>query len=321
MKQSISNQPIISIIVPVYNVEKYLLRCLYSLLDIQFLYEIIIVIDGSKDNCFDIAKSFQDRFYDKNIILVNQSNKGVSIARNTGLSIAKGKYVTFIDPDDFIDPLNFSRLIEKTILDELDIGIGEFVLWKEHSDPELRTTEKYYLDKGVTLGISLLNVLRPNIWNNIYKKDFLDRYKIMFVPEMTSHEDDVFYLHSMMLAKRVKNYNIPFYFYLIRSDGAMSKNNNSGYRYHCRYLLAQETFKLKNLPDSQEMFDFVCERSGWLLMTSLEYMAKHNIDLFMEKEIECREMLEICQNIERIPLEQRQMMKSLLQNWNGKIFI
>ena len=96
------NNPQISIIVPVYNVEKYIRRCVESILAQTYsAFELILVDDGSSDRCGDICDEYAEK--DHRIIVIHQENHGVSAARNVGLEIAKGKYITFCDSDDEID--------------------------------------------------------------------------------------------------------------------------------------------------------------------------------------------------------------------------
>lgn len=103
------NKIFVSIIVPVYNVEKYLARCLNSLIE-QTLYEIeiICVDDGSTDNSPKILKQYADKY--PNIKIITQTNKGLSAARNTGMNHAQGKYIGFVDSDDWIDKDFYEKL-------------------------------------------------------------------------------------------------------------------------------------------------------------------------------------------------------------------
>ena len=103
---------LLSIIVPAYKVEGYIERCIRSLEDQDLSkeqYEIIITNDGSPDRCKEIVESLQDEF--PNIILINQENQGVSMARNNAMAIAKGKYILPIDPDDYVVPNSFIKII------------------------------------------------------------------------------------------------------------------------------------------------------------------------------------------------------------------
>lgn len=107
---------------PVYNVSKYLAKCLDSLLSQDLEsdeYEIIVVNDGSTDNSGDIAQQYADKY--SNITLIEQKNQGLSSARNTGIKLAKGKYIQFVDSDDYLEPNVLKTLVDKMAADNLDI--------------------------------------------------------------------------------------------------------------------------------------------------------------------------------------------------------
>ena len=113
--------PKLSIIVPIYNVENYLLRCLKSLITQEFDdFELILVDDGSADSC---ALILDDSIInDSRILVIHQKNKGVSAARNAGLFIARGKYVGFVDPDDWIEPDMYKILVNAIEIENCDIA-------------------------------------------------------------------------------------------------------------------------------------------------------------------------------------------------------
>jgi glycosyltransferase involved in cell wall biosynthesis len=116
----------VSIIIPVYNSEKYLKECIESLLAQTLPHcEFIFVNDGSQDNSQAIIESYQ--ITDSRIILINQENQGVSAARNKGLSLAKGQYVGFVDADDYLELDFYQTLYDKAILENLDIICSNFI--------------------------------------------------------------------------------------------------------------------------------------------------------------------------------------------------
>lgn len=117
--------PILSVIIPVYNVSFYLEECLSSVVhqSLQDI-EIICINDGSTDNSLEILKKWGKK--DNRIVILNQENKGVSAARNEGLKIAKGNYITFVDADDMVCPNIYSSLIPKMQIYELDAYIFAF---------------------------------------------------------------------------------------------------------------------------------------------------------------------------------------------------
>lgn len=112
----------LSIIVPIYNVERYLRKCVDSLLrqDLsQEEYEIILVDDGSPDSCGDICEEYAGRF--SHVKVVHRENGGLSAARNSGIEVARGRFVQFVDPDDYLEPNVLKALVEKMETDQLDI--------------------------------------------------------------------------------------------------------------------------------------------------------------------------------------------------------
>lgn len=117
--------PKISIIVPIYNVEKYLPKCIESILNQSFEdFELILINDGSKDNCSKICKEYAKK--DSRIIIINKENTGVSDSRNKGIEIAKGEYIGFVDSDDYINPYMYEELINSCINNNSDISIIGF---------------------------------------------------------------------------------------------------------------------------------------------------------------------------------------------------
>jgi glycosyltransferase involved in cell wall biosynthesis len=122
----------LSIIVPLYNSEKFILKCLDSLLnqDIPHSeYEIIVVNDGSPDSSYEIVSSYKEKY--SNIVLVSQENQGTSGARNTGIDIARGEFLTFVDPDDYVEKNVYCELILKMEKEKLDMLRFDFTIVDE----------------------------------------------------------------------------------------------------------------------------------------------------------------------------------------------
>lgn len=118
-------QPLISIIVPVYKVEKYLKRCVDSILTQTYQnMEIILVDDGSPDNCGAICDRYKET--DNRVVVIHKKNGGLSDARNTAIPLAKGEYISFIDSDDWISSYYVEHLYEAVAKCDADIGISWF---------------------------------------------------------------------------------------------------------------------------------------------------------------------------------------------------
>lgn len=122
----------VSIIVPVYNVEKFLEKCLDSLVN-QTLHdiEIICINDGSTDKSLEILKSFANK--DKRITVIDKQNEGPSVARNVGLEKAQGEYIGFVDSDDWVDLDFYEKLYNSAINNGADISTASIIRWRKHN--------------------------------------------------------------------------------------------------------------------------------------------------------------------------------------------
>ncbi len=215
----------VSVIVPIYNVEQYVRECVKSILN-QSLdeLEIILVNDGTKDNSIVNIQDLIDSH--DNIILVEKENSGLSAARNAGLRVATGDYISFIDSDDYIEPLFLETLYKEAYKNNLDICIGGYTdFFTDNMVPRLRNTN--LLDVPVTDGQDILynqinnNDYRMEVWTNLYKHDFLKTNKLEFV-EGILHEDEEFTPRVLLMAKRVKIISTNDYIYRHREDSIMN---------------------------------------------------------------------------------------------------
>lgn len=218
--------PLISIIVPIYNVEKYLERCLTSLLNQTYNnYEIICINDGSQDNCDKILANYQKQY--ANIRVIKQENKGLSVARNNGLKNACGEYILFIDSDDTIHPQTLETLyyfIEKNNAD-----IVSFKLKKCSQDNIVydKFTIQDIDNKVITNPIKNINQKKYKIYYNvctkIYNRKILDG--IEFIPNI--HYED--YPHTYaVLSKSPKIVAIDkeLYFYYLNNTSISHQKSN-----------------------------------------------------------------------------------------------
>lgn len=214
---------LISIIVPVYNISKYIKRCLDSLMaNVAFDYEVIMVDDGSTDDCPQII----DAYAEKNPFFksFHKTNGGLSDARNYGLTKAKGDYVWFVDGDDYIANdalLNISQAIlenQPEILCFTSTAIS-------HNKKRIIRFEHV---KDLTDGKTFLKIqykkrsMCPEIWHNVYKKAFLHDNFLTFKKGIY-HEDEEFSPRAFILAKRIVTYSFNAYFYDAREGSIMSQ--------------------------------------------------------------------------------------------------
>ncbi|KEO72578.1 glycosyltransferase family 2 protein [Anditalea andensis] len=219
----------ISLVLPVYNVEKYLARCIESCLhqDIaKDTYEIIIVDDGSTDNSNQIASEYEDTY--SNIRLIRQDNKGLSGARNTGLNHANGKYVWFIDSDDWIEHDILSDIIGKLDEKNADALIVNFYKVDQNDNITGSAIENLnYLDNHIYTGTEYFKN-RPgdflNSWRYICNTEFLRQHHLSFY-EGIVHEDNEHTPKLLYHVEKLITYNKPVYAHLIRSGSIMTTFN------------------------------------------------------------------------------------------------
>ncbi len=236
MKNTI-NAPKVSIIVPVYNVEKYLPRCLDSLRN-QTLkeIEIILVDDQSPDKCPDMCDGFAEM--DNRVKVVHKKkNGGLGFARNSGLKLATGEYVAFIDSDDYVDLTMFDKLYSTAKLHTLDTvycgynNVDNKLKVHPFSEVEQLTIFDSEEDiKGVLLDMiasgpsaSLERKYRMSVWHGIYSKKLLWDHKIKFCSEKEFiSEDIIFHIDYLTKASRIAFIPDPLYYYCF-NDTSLTK--------------------------------------------------------------------------------------------------
>lgn len=218
---------LLSIIVPVYNVEKYLCRCVDSLLDQGDFknYEIILVDDGSTDNSVNICDSYAENF--DLVKVIHKVNGGLSSARNAGIKSASGEYVMFVDSDDFIKTDILKDLIDKISCDELQVLSYNFSYIYDDGAVKINNCLSP-IQNSVVTGVEYLtqnlsaNLMLMTAWKNIYS---LSLIKDMPFREGYVHEDEEWTPRVFYSAKRVEFINEVVYGYTIRNS-SISHNNN-----------------------------------------------------------------------------------------------
>lgn len=224
-------EPLVSILVPVYNVENYVKECLDSLIN-QTLktIEIIVVNDGSTDKSRSIVEDYCS--LDSRIRLINQENRGLGAARNVLLSYAKGKYVIFIDSDDYIDLETVEVLYRRAERDQTEILIYNGKAFYDYGNEYIFEKKNYFRllnekdDGPVLSGLQIIERKR-SIMNNafkLYNRKFMISNDL-FYPEGILGEDVEFFYHSMIIAQRVSYVNYIGYFRRYRADSIMTSGS------------------------------------------------------------------------------------------------
>lgn len=212
----------LSIIVPVFNVEPYIERCLRSLLDQdipQGEYEIIVVDDGTLDNSAIIAQRIADE--NENIIVVHRENGGLSAARNTGLEYAKGKYIFFVDSDDYIERHSLGQLVDTA--DNYSAEVCSIRVYKLREDGSIYENEEqpFKMNKVYKGSYAIMHGLKiSTVWQYLFLHSFLDKYHLRFYPGVT-HEDIEFNYRMFVFANKVIFTNQFVYYYCYNGSSIM----------------------------------------------------------------------------------------------------
>lgn len=219
--------PLISIIVPTYNVEKYIRTCIESILAQTYRnVEVIIVNDGSTDQSLAVISDLICSHH--NVKVINQKNQGVSVARNTGIDVATGKYITFVDPDDKIMPGFVSSLYQIADKTGADIVRGSFRDFNGNIPKDWVPDFNVPTNCGtIVLDQLLSNNISFVVWSSIYRLDFINSNHIRFTPGIVVYEDIDFTTRAYMLAKLVATSPEPNYAYRRNRQGSVLTTNNA----------------------------------------------------------------------------------------------
>ena len=260
---------LLTIVVPVYNVEKYLDKCLKSVINaipnkIKKKTELLIINDGSLDNSEQIIKQYLEK-YKELIVYINQKNGGLGHVRNVALEKAKGKYIASIDSDDTINKKFFSTCL-KDLENDVDIVIYDWLIKTDKMTYPLPAIEKNifnYLNKYEAL---LYSSYMPSTCNKIFKKELFDELKIKYVED--KFEDLSANPFVLLKAETIKYYNKAYYEYYIRNNSIMRSSTGlsmitvlkefnkrlENYKYNCSVEL--DLFKYYTMSWRMEEFIF-----------------------------------------------------------------
>lgn len=249
----------VSIIIPVYNAEKYIVACIDSVISQSFVdWELILVDDGSTDNSGEICDNYS--FDDKRIRTIHKKNGGVSSARNVGIAESVGEWLYFIDSDDFIEPDTLRESLERTTTESLDLIVHGLVNdyiysgdsiglpYKSFEDNDLKDiiefTDKYGLLKGPTCKLFRHSIIKEN--------------KLLFDESLSYGEDTKFSFEYLTKCKSIAFVPKHFYHYCFRMNGSLSQRSYPylSWDYTAKMLLQLRLpiMKIFSMPDSYFQF-------------------------------------------------------------------
>ena len=275
----------ISVIVPVYNVEKYLPKCLESIINQSFKdIEIICVNDGSTDSCLNILKSYQKK--DKRIVILEQENQGVASSRNNGLNLAKGEYIYFVDSDDWLDENLLTKVYKNIIENDTDIVSFDCYNVYEASvvvNRRIPAFLKKYKNEVFNFN-DFKDVAYQNCtaWSKVYKKDFLLKNNLKFPDGCRFSEDAIFWFDVLAANPKISLLNECLYYYRKRQDSLTQRSVD---------LLEKQwqaaNYRVKG--DEQHkllFFDYMCRAAiyGYSAMPSLSLVIPYEKSLVKYKD-------------------------------------
>lgn len=246
------NTELISVIVPIYNVEKYINKCVDSIINQTYKnIEIILVNDGSTDNCYNICNEYEKK--DNRIKVIHQENSGLSEARNAGIKIANGEYLAFIDGDDYIleDMLEYLYgLINET---NSEISVCNFIRYwnddKKIVDYDI-TRKKIVLNKEKALKEILKNdLLKSFAWNKLYKKSLFKNVKY---PKGMKMEDVATTYKLISNSEKVVIGKVPKYYYIQRDGSILATKSTSMYIDYYKAVYERYKFIDKKYPNLEK---------------------------------------------------------------------
>ena len=286
----------LSIIIPVYNVETYIAKCLDSCLQQDIPadeYEIIVVNDGSPDNSVGIVEEYMQKR--SNIRLVNRYNGGLSAARNTGLKEAKGEYVWFVDSDDWIESNVLKGLLDKAYKNYLDVLCFNLQLAfpDGHTQPyNVAANEVGHVYRGTDFIYAV--GMPPAAWAALYKRDFLEKHSLGFY-EGILHEDQEFTPRAYCLAERIAFIDYVVYNYYQREGGIMKSKQSER---KCRDLLIVSD---SLYAFTQSHCNMLHREANWTLMNHVSFavsqsLANYNKVYFNLREYRQKPYYPLCIN-------------------------
>ncbi len=270
----------LSIIVPCYKVEKYLPRCLDSLVN-QTLkeIEIICINDGSPDNCLQILKDYQEKYKDK-IVIIDKKNEGVWRGRKDGIKKATGEFIGFVDSDDYVDKTFAEKLYNKAKKENADIAVCGFdridLDTGKTISKEMCKEETKIIDVKENMGALL--ELNGAPWNKIYKANLLKNQKDLTNPPKIL-DDMMFLLLVYLNAKKVAFVKESLVYYMIRKDSIINtiKKEQIESTYNAM-LEVKEIYKQRKRKNTLELLDAMAFlHLGISLMFRLSYDKNCNL--------------------------------------------
>ena len=295
-----NNHPILSIIIPLYNCEKYIKQCLDTIFRQEMNesdFEVIVIDDGSKDSGYSLASEYAKR--QQNILVIKQENQGVACARNNALEKATGDYVTFVDADDMLVSGSLSTLIKIAVENKADIVKAAY---KEVPEDAVCEDFSSSHDNGsihvMTGEEAIVNVTRMKegyCWGYLISRKLITDNNLKFPPKVAFMEDWAFITQAILKSRTFVNADVLLYLYRRNSSSCMANVTTEKMLLGCKAIdivanLAKDTSGVVK----KKLSDNVCVNINIVLWFTIHYRSIFN----RKKEI-IKALLQLLQQVDR----------------------
>lgn len=262
---------LLSVVIPVYNVEKYLVECFNSIINQSFeKLEIILVDDGSTDKSGEICDLLQKNR--NNVIVIHQSNQGLPEARNSGIRAAKGKYISFIDSDDYVDKTMYETMISTLEKDQSDMVVCNFALFDKKTVKPLDNHKNCFVSFDEHFSTRFYSFAFDGCTNKLFKREIIVNNGIWFESKkIVPQEDYYFEIKYLTFCSRISSLSNPFYYYRKRISSITNtiKQTDNVLVY---YKLIDLSKKFISKHSCRKIEDFLEYEKMMLLLTSLNHI-------------------------------------------------
>lgn len=300
----------LSIIIPVYNAENHISKCLKSCIDQELSiceFEIIVINDGSTDNSLQIIKQITREY--NNITVIDKLNEGVSSARNLGLNMAQGKYVGFVDADDYIHPKMYQLLLRNIQNSNSDLAYCGFIQFKEN----INQTNRFYPLQLTGNGSEIINELVTKrkslpIWTCIIENQVIKGNNIRFEKKCKYGEDQEFMFMILCHCKYISFENEYLYYYRRNENNAVAQKKLAQFDYPIA-MVRVKNYLIKNKISKSTAKHFDQVQIPW----SINYVINNIVD----SQITVKQIIE-CINVNHLNVYIKSNSKSLISSgiWN-----
>lgn len=265
----------LSVIIPIYNAKKYLEKCLETVIVNDDEIEFILIDDGSEDGSNYIYNKYNSI---KNVTLKKNENHGVSYTRNYGIDISKGKYIMFVDADDFLKN-NWNEIVKSEINDNLDEDIIIFSKEYDCSKYEKRDLQNACLQYRKN-SLSNCSIMSP--FSKIYNKEFIIKNNIRFNSKIINGEDMLFNFEAISLTDKIKIINKGIYIYRINYNSVTNNFNKKIFESDINFHIKLKELVLKSNFD-ENVLDYLIINAIYILAIRLSFSNENKKEVILKK--------------------------------------